>query len=65
MTLVEYKGLTADVMWWEEVTDENNIMVDVSEVNIDFDSERFKQLDRLFDWSTERGKEMIQRLYVE
>ena len=22
MTLVEYKGLTADVMWWEEVSDE-------------------------------------------
>ena len=21
MTLVEYKGLTADVMWWEEVSD--------------------------------------------
>lgn len=48
-----------------EFNQQNNIMVDVSEVNIDFDSERFKQLDRLFDWSTERGKEMIQRLYVE
>ena len=22
MTLIEHKGLTADVMWWEEVTDE-------------------------------------------
>ena len=22
MTLIEYKGLTADVMYWEEVTDE-------------------------------------------
>ena len=44
---------------------QNNIQLEVSEVNIDFDSERFKQLDRLFDWSTERGKEMIQRLYVE
>lgn len=21
MTLVEYNGLTADVMWWEEVSD--------------------------------------------
>ena len=48
-----------------EFNQQNNIMVGVSEVNIDFDSERFKQLDRLFDWSTERGKEMIQRLYVE
>ena len=48
-----------------EFNQQNNIMVDVSEVNIDFESERFKQLDRLFDWSTERGKEMIQRLYVE
>lgn len=48
-----------------EFNQQNNIMVDVSEVNIDFDSERFKQLDRLFDWNTERGKEMIQRLYVE
>lgn len=48
-----------------EFNQQNNIMVDVSEVNIDFDSDRFKQLDRLFDWSTERGKEMIQRLYVE
>lgn len=48
-----------------EFNQQNNIMVDVSEVNIDFDSERFKQLDRLFDWSTERGKEIIQRLYVE
>ena len=48
-----------------EFNQQNNIMIDVSEVNIDFDSERFKQLDRLFDWSTERGKEMIQRLYVE
>lgn len=44
---------------------QNNIQLEVSEVNIDFDSERFKQLDRLFDWSTERGKEMIQLLYVE
>ena len=48
-----------------EFNQQINIMVDVSEVNNDFDSERFKQLDRLFDWSTERGKEMIQRLYVE
>lgn len=48
-----------------EFNQQNNIMVDISEVNIDFDSERFKQLDRLFDWSTERGKEIIQRLYVE
>ena len=48
-----------------EFNQQNNIQLEVSEVNIDFDSERFKQLDRLFDWSTERGKEMIQRLYVE
>lgn len=49
----------------QEFNQQNNIQLEVSEVNIDFDSERFKQLDRLFDWSTERGKEMIQRLYVE
>lgn len=48
-----------------EFNQQNNIQLEVSEVNIDFDSERSKQLDRLFDWSTERGKEMIQRLYVE
>lgn len=48
-----------------EFNQQNNIQLEVSEVNIDFDSERFKQLDRFFDWSTERGKEMIQRLYVE
>ena len=48
-----------------EFNQQNNIQLEVSEVNIDFDSERFKQLDRLFDWSTERGKGMIQRLYVE
>lgn len=48
-----------------EFNQQNNIQLEVSEVNIEFDSERFKQLDRLFDWSTERGKEMIQRLYVE
>ena len=48
-----------------EFNQQNNIQLEVPEVNIDFDSERFKQLDRLFDWSTERGKEMIQRLYVE
>lgn len=48
-----------------EFNQQNNIQLEVSEVNIDFDSDRFKQLDRLFDWSTERGKEMIQRLYVE
>lgn len=48
-----------------EFNQQNNIQLEVSEVNIDFDSERFKQLDRLFDWSIERGKEMIQRLYVE
>ena len=48
-----------------EFNQQNNIQLEVSEVNIDFDSECFKQLDRLFDWSTERGKEMIQRLYVE
>lgn len=48
-----------------EFNQQNNIQLEVLEVNIDFDSERFKQLDRLFDWSTERGKEMIQRLYVE
>jgi hypothetical protein len=48
-----------------EFNQQNNIQLEVSEVNIDFDSERFKQLDRLFDWNTERGKEMIQRLYVE
>lgn len=48
-----------------EFNQQNNIQLEVSEVNIDSDSERFKQLDRLFDWSTERGKEMIQRLYVE
>ena len=48
-----------------EFNQQNNIQLEVSEVNIDFDSERFKQLDRLFDWSTERGKEMIQRSYVE
>lgn len=48
-----------------EFNQQNNIQLEVSEINIDFDSERFKQLDRLFDWSTERGKEMIQRLYVE
>lgn len=48
-----------------EFNQQNNIQLEVSEVNIDFDTERFKQLDRLFDWSTERGKEMIQRLYVE
>ena len=48
-----------------EFNQQNNIQLEISEVNIDFDSERFKQLDRLFDWSTERGKEMIQRLYVE
>lgn len=48
-----------------EFNQQNNIQLEVSEVNIDFDSKRFKQLDRLFDWSTERGKEMIQRLYVE
>ena len=48
-----------------EFNQQNNIQLEVSEVNIDFDSERFKQLDRLFDWSTERGKEMIQRLYDE
>ena len=48
-----------------EFNQQNNIQLEASEVNIDFDSERFKQLDRLFDWSTERGKEMIQRLYVE
>lgn len=48
-----------------EFNQQNNIQLEVSEVNIDFDSERFKQLDRLFDWSTERGKEIIQRLYVE
>lgn len=48
-----------------EFNQQNNIQLEVSEVNIDFDSERFKQLDRLFDWSTERGKKMIQRLYVE
>lgn len=48
-----------------EFNQQNNIQLEVSEVNIDFDSERFKQLDGLFDWSTERGKEMIQRLYVE
>ena len=48
-----------------EFNQQNNIQLEVSEVNIDFDSERFKQLDRLFDWNTERGKEMIQLLYVE
>mgnify|MGYP001790354947 FL=1 len=48
-----------------EFNQQNNIQLEVSEVNIDFDSERFKQLDRLFDWNTERGKEMNQRLYVE
>ena len=48
-----------------EFNQQNNIQLEVSEVNIDFDSERFKQLDRLFDWNTERGKERIQRLYVE
>ena len=48
-----------------EFNQQNNIQLEVSEVNIDFESERFKALDRIFDWSTERGKEMIQRLYVE
>ena len=48
-----------------EFNQANNVALDVAEVNIDFESERFKALDRIFDWSTERGKEMIQRLYVE
>lgn len=43
----------------------NNVSLDVTEVNIDFESDRFKALDLIFDWNTERGKEMIQRLYVE
>lgn len=48
-----------------EFNQANNVALDVTEVNIDFESERFKALDLIFDWSTERGKEMIQRLYVE
>lgn len=48
-----------------EYNQQNNIQLEVSEVNIDFSSDRFKALDQMFDWSTERGKEMIQRLYVE
>lgn len=48
-----------------EFNQAKNVALDVAEVNIDFESERFKALDRIFDWSTERGKEMIQRLYVE
>lgn len=48
-----------------EFNQANNVALDVAEVNIDFESDRFKTLDRIFDWSTERGKKMIQRLYVE
>ena len=40
-----------------EFNQANNVALDVAEVNIDFESDRFKALDRIFDCSTERGKE--------
>ena len=48
-----------------EYNQQNNVPLETSGVEIDFESERFKALDCIFNWNSERGKEMIQRLYVE